>query len=107
MGSLGNRVGVTSSCLCKKGEGAVLPLLVEVVKDGIDDSLDAGDVDEQYHGAGAAPDLTDVTVARQMSHVRGKRTLRQGNRRVAEDAEKEAGTSRAAGERKGLRDGLP
>jgi hypothetical protein len=34
---------VTSNCLCKKGEGVVLPLLIEVLKDRIDDSLHAFD----------------------------------------------------------------
>jgi hypothetical protein len=34
-------VWVASSCLCKKREGAVLPLLIEAVKNRIDDSLHA------------------------------------------------------------------
>src|SRR5438445_10573142 len=46
--------GVTSSCLCKKSEGAVLPLLIESLKNGIDDSLHAGDIHEHDHGPGAA-----------------------------------------------------
>ena len=41
--------GVTSSCLCKKSEGAVLPLLIESLKNGIDDSLHAGHVDKDDH----------------------------------------------------------
>src|SRR2546428_5728769 len=45
---------VTSSCLCKKSEGAVLPLLIESLKNGIDDSLHAGDIHEHDHGPGAA-----------------------------------------------------
>ena len=39
-------IKVTSSCLCKKAEGVVLPLLVESVKDGIEDSLHALQVSE-------------------------------------------------------------
>jgi hypothetical protein len=30
-----------SSGLCKKAEGAVFPLLVEAMEDGVDDALDA------------------------------------------------------------------
>src|SRR5690348_312636 len=53
---------VTSSSLCKKGEGAILPLLVKVVKDGINNSLDAGNIDEQHHRPGAAPDLDEAAL---------------------------------------------
>jgi hypothetical protein len=38
-----------SSCLCKKAEGAVFPLLVEAMEDGVDDPLDAELVDEADH----------------------------------------------------------
>jgi len=43
---------VTSSCLCKKVEGAFFPfgLLVHAVEDGIDNPVDALDVDEAGHG---------------------------------------------------------
>ena len=40
----------------------VLPLLVEVVKDGINDSLDTGDIDEQDHRSGATPDLDEAAL---------------------------------------------
>jgi hypothetical protein len=43
-----------SSCLCKKAEGAVFPLLVEAMEDGVDDAFDAEFVDEADHGARAA-----------------------------------------------------
>src|SRR5713101_1252018 len=43
-----------SSSLCKKAEGAVFPLLVEAMEDGVDDAFDAEFVDEADHGAGAA-----------------------------------------------------
>src|ERR1700686_2001371 len=45
---------VTSSCLCKKGKGAVLPLLIEPLKNRIDDSLHTGHVDKHHHRPGAA-----------------------------------------------------
>ena len=40
---------VTSSCLCKKAEGAIFPLLVEAMEDGVDDAFDAEFVDEADH----------------------------------------------------------
>ena len=39
-----------------------MPLLVEIVKDGIDDSLHAGYIDEQDHGPGAAPDFDEAAL---------------------------------------------
>src|SRR5437899_6401108 len=47
---------VTSSCLCKKAEGAVFPfiLLVHSVEDGIDNPIHAADIDEADHGPRAA-----------------------------------------------------
>src|ERR1700680_4237249 len=54
--------GVTSSCLCKKAEGVVLPLLIESVKDGIEDSLHALHVGEQDHGPGAPADFHEATL---------------------------------------------
>src|SRR2546428_7532622 len=53
---------VTSSCLGKKGEGAVLPLLIEPLKNRIDDSLHASQVNEQDHGPGAPPDFHEATL---------------------------------------------
>ena len=40
---------VMSSSLCKKAEGAIFPLLVEAMEDGVDDALDAEFVDEADH----------------------------------------------------------
>ena len=48
---------MTSSYLCKKAEGAVFPLLVEAMEDGVDNAFDAEFVDEADHGAGAAAHL--------------------------------------------------
>src|SRR5487761_749635 len=55
---------VTSSCLCKKSEGAVLPLLVESVKNRIDDSLHAGHIHEQHHGPGTSSDFHEAAFDR-------------------------------------------
>src|SRR2546428_9934300 len=52
---------VTSSCLCKKSEGAVLPLLIESLKNRIDDSLHAGHIHEQHHGPGAPADFHEAS----------------------------------------------
>jgi len=51
---------VTSSCLCKKAEGAVFPLLVEAMEDGVDDAFDAEFFDEADHGARAAAHLHEA-----------------------------------------------
>src|SRR5260370_19779325 len=55
---------VTSSCLCKKPEGAVFPfvLLIHSVEDGVDDSVYALDVDEADHGSGAASHLHEASL---------------------------------------------
>src|SRR6266566_1731914 len=55
------RKWVTSSCLCKKSEGAVLPLLIESLKNRIDDSLHAGHIHEQDHGPGAPADFHEAS----------------------------------------------
>lgn len=52
------RSGVSSTCLCKKCEGVVLPILVHSVEDGIDGPVEACDIDKTDHGPGAAPGLT-------------------------------------------------
>jgi len=49
-----NEGRVTSSSLFKKAEGVVLPLLIELLKNRIDDSLHAGHVYEQDHAECAA-----------------------------------------------------
>src|SRR3989442_12119548 len=55
---------VTSSCLCKKPEGAVFPfgLLVHSVEDGIDNPIHAADIDEADHGPRAASYLDEATL---------------------------------------------
>src|SRR6266478_1126047 len=53
--------GVTSSCFCKKSEGTVLPLLIEPLKNRIDDSLHAGHIHEQHHGPGAPADFHEAS----------------------------------------------
>ena len=60
--SIEHWLAVTSSCLCKKAEGVVLPLLIESVKDGIEDSLHALQVGEQDHGPGAPADFHEATL---------------------------------------------
>ena len=49
-----------SSGLCKKAEGAIFPLLVEAMEDGVDDAFDAEFVDEADHRAGAAADFHEA-----------------------------------------------
>ena len=62
---------MTSSCLCKKAEGVAqqllhglqvqpAPVLIESVKDGIEDSLHALHVGEQDHGPGAPADFEEA-----------------------------------------------
>jgi len=46
--------------LCKKSEGAVLPLLIESLKNRINDSLRAGHIDEYPDGPGAPPDFDEA-----------------------------------------------
>src|SRR5216684_6432388 len=72
---------VTSSCLCKKGEGAVLPLLIESLKNRIDDSLHAGHIDEHHHGPGAPPDLHEAAldgIGRSQLAPQGLREIEKG-----------------------------
>ena len=51
---------MTSSCLCKKSEGAVFPLLVEAMEDGVGDTLDAELVDEADHGPRSAANFHEA-----------------------------------------------
>ena len=77
---------VTSSCLCIKGEGAVLPLLIKSLKNGIDDSLHAGHVNEHHHGPGAPPDFHEAALdgiggaqlaAQRLGEVQERKQFRQ------------------------------
>ena len=63
--------------MCKKLEGAVFPLWVEVVKDRIEDTIHALEVDTANHRSSAAPNLQetplDQVVVRSFFHrCRGK-----------------------------------
>src|SRR3990172_4554436 len=51
-----------SSCLCKKLEGAVFPLWVEVVKDREHDSIHALDVDKADHRSGSPTHLHEAAL---------------------------------------------
>ena len=42
--------------MCKDAEGAVAPLVVEAVEDGVDDPVDALDIHQADQGPGAAAD---------------------------------------------------
>ena len=46
-----------SSSLCKNLEGAIFPLQVEAVEDGIDNAVHAFDIHKADHWPGAAPHL--------------------------------------------------
>ena len=54
---------VTSSCLCKKLEGAVFPFQVEALEDGVDDAVHPLDVDKAHHRPGAAAYLDKAALA--------------------------------------------
>jgi hypothetical protein len=78
-GFVGREPLLMSSCLCKKAEGAIPPFvpLVVSVEDRIDDSVDARDVNEAHHRAGAAANfhkapLDDVGRAQLSPDVPGK-----------------------------------
>jgi len=47
--------------LCEDAGGAITPLLVQAVEDGIDDSVHALHVDETDHGPSATTDLHEAT----------------------------------------------
>jgi hypothetical protein len=53
-----------SSCVCKRAEGTVSPLLpfVVAIEDGIDDAVDAGHIDGADHGPGAASHLHEAAL---------------------------------------------
>jgi hypothetical protein len=59
-----DNAGVTSSCLRKKVEGAVFPLviLIQGGEDGIDDVLDALDIREDHQGSNAATNLNEAAL---------------------------------------------
>src|SRR5437660_11001898 len=58
---------VTSSCLCKKVEGAGFPFQVKSLEDGIDDAIRTFYVHRTHHGSGAASDFDKAA----LEHVSG------------------------------------
>jgi hypothetical protein len=46
---------VTSSCLCKYGEGAGFPFQIQPLEDGVDDSIHTFYVHKAHHGLSSAP----------------------------------------------------
>jgi hypothetical protein len=64
---------VSSSSLCKKFEGAVSPIFVEAMEDGIDDPVEAWDVGEDHHGPSAASHFHEAA----FNHVGGAQFLPQ------------------------------
>ena len=53
---------VTSSCLCKKSEGAGFPFQVKAMEDGINYSIDTLDVYKANHWSGSAPHFDKTTL---------------------------------------------
>ena len=52
---------VTSSCLCKKSEGAGFPFQVKAMEDGVDDSVDTLHVHKADHRTGPPPHFYETT----------------------------------------------
>jgi hypothetical protein len=52
---------VMSSCVCKKLEGAIFPLQVKSLEDGIDDAVHALNIHKTDHGPGPPPDFDETT----------------------------------------------
>src|ERR1700677_2624908 len=77
---------VTSSCLCKKVEGAGFPFQVESLEDGVADAVGAFYIDKANHGPGAAyfDEAASITlVVRSLRHrCRGESEERQQLRQV-------------------------
>src|SRR6266849_9973856 len=61
------KFGVTSSCLCKYGEGAGFPFQIESLEDGVNDSIHAFYVDKAHHGAGSPSHFYEAA----LDHVGG------------------------------------
>jgi len=56
-----------SSCLCKYGEGAVLPFQVKALEDGVDDSIHTFYVHETHHGPSPSPYFDETA----LDHIGG------------------------------------
>jgi len=53
---------VAPSCLCKKLKGAVSPIFVEAVEDGINDSVHALDVGKHHHRSSPSSHLHEAAL---------------------------------------------
>jgi hypothetical protein len=53
---------VTSSCLCKYGEGAGFPFQVEALEDGVNDAIHAFDIHKTHHGPGSPAHLHEASL---------------------------------------------
>ena len=53
---------VTSSCLCKYGEGAGFPFQVEALEDGVNDAIHAFDIHKTHHGPGSPAHLHEAAL---------------------------------------------
>src|SRR5713226_131586 len=69
-----------SSCLCKKVEGAVFPLLVEAMDNGLDDAFDAQLVDKAHHRARSAAYFDEAA----FDDIGGAQFAPQGLRKLKE-----------------------
>src|SRR5215469_3147755 len=58
---------VTSSCLCKKLDGAGFPFQVESLEDGVDDAVHTFHVHKAHHGPSAAAHFHEAA----LDHVGG------------------------------------
>jgi hypothetical protein len=93
-----SRIGiyqVTSSCLCKKVEGAGFPFQVKSLEDGVDDSVHAFDVDKANRGPGTPAHfdkaaLDHVGGAQFAPEVPGKSEERQQLRQILLTGQAEA-----------------
>src|SRR6266478_4828288 len=73
---------VTSSCLCKYGEGAGFPFQIESLEDGVNDSIHTFYVHKTHHGPGATPHFHETT----LDHVGGAQFPPQWARTPAANA---------------------
>ena len=56
------RLAVTSSCLCKHGEGAGFPFQIESLEDGVNDSIHTFYVHKAHHGSGSPPHFHEAAL---------------------------------------------
>src|SRR5437899_6742661 len=79
---------VTSSCLCKYGEGAGFPFQIKSLEDGVDDAIHALDIHEAHHRSSAPSDFHEAALdhvggAQFAPQMLGKGKERQQLRQVA------------------------